>query len=164
MKVFIALMLTLAFFSAEALTVYRFTTASGLSDYDTVVGDSVEKVGAGCPSGSCIRIGNTRTENSYIIGNFSTAGASDCVIKFYVHTSSLESGDSCKFWTSVEGQQWVNYWVHNGPSEITGWDLITLDSSYFNGFSDGALKYGPDPTSGKKDYCWIDATEVTCQV
>ena len=82
-----------------------------------------------------------------------------------MHTSSLESGDSCKTWLTFDGgSTWVepSIWIHQGPGEITGWDAQYVLGGSLDNSTQVGFKYGTGQASGKRDFCWIDSAKVTC--
>ena len=88
---FILIAIILAFaITANSQLVYVFNSASGLMDYTSTAGSVSETTKAGCPSGSCIRVGNSRhgndaSVNGNVVAMFSTSGAEGCELRMYAH-------------------------------------------------------------------------------
>ena len=174
MKIAHVILVLAVFTFANSVKVYRFNSARGLLDYTSTSGSVGENIKEDCPTGSCIRVGreklvspgNQTLVDGSVTALFDATGtiSESCTLKWYYHTSSLEDEDSCHMWiTNDGGATWVEHWRIKGPIEVDSWNLHTIYGAFLSTDQVG-FKFGTGPTSLRRDFCWIDAAEVRCDL
>ncbi len=155
--------------NSQVLT-YPWSSPNGLDDYDSHAGSVTQTSPSGCPSGNCLKVGNTKkgnnpSVNGNVIALFSTSGAEGCEIRFYAHTSGLDSGDTCILSVTLDGgATWTPRWTRYS-TDIDDWEfqsVMSLLSFDFDNTTLCGIKYGPGVDNGKRDYCWIDSADIRC--